>query len=1011
MKAAARLAQRWVAGMVVLAAACAGFAQEGVGHFRAFGMADASIQLSAGAFERGTSVTGTLLLSRAVNPASAKLAIRVTDSFGRLLVDNEEQMGRAGSPPPRVTNDSTARVTRIPFTIAVPAVQVMRHSLSLSVTGGESAPQTATASFIYRPSPVWDDYVCAIWQRHNPARLPFLQEMYLSGSQWNGNNPTAPDWFTDANYRWYVETTGTLIFAPYHMWMSDNDNKTFYFEQARKAFFADRTDRRVLERNPCLSNHLTTRLIDQMFTSAAKINRDYRPWFYTVADETGIANQASPFDFCFSPDCQAAFRVWLKERYPTLEALNAEWGSTFTDWESVRGATTDEIFARTNENYAAWADHKDFMDTVLCNAYARAGKAVKAVDSTARIGMGGGQGPSPVGGWDFWKLTQSLDVMENYAIGSNYEFLRSFNPNVIGIHCTFGGGNWELHNLYYLFLHGDRMALVWDDASDYVDDKGQYSPRALEAKPLYEELTGGIGKLRIASRRVDDPIALYHSQANLRMHWLREVKPAGKDWINRQSWSERKQSRYFRLRESWIKLIEDNGFQWRMLCPEQVALGQLKVYDPKTGEGFKVLLLPEILALSAAEAKAIADFVAAGGTVIADTTPGLYDGHCRKLESPALSSLFAKPDNPRVVLLDTDLLEYYHLRMRHGHAEADMKELLGRHLLQGLGGARQTPAVAGPDGKPLTGVEVTQWRNGQARIIAVQRNPQLFVHELGETDYTTNKRFEKPEELTMSLASGPTVAAETAGGTPAATKTGSPKAVGAGVPPAHPMTAHWVDIRAGKTLGAADTHDFQLDPYMPSIFAVFPGPLQPFTAKVEHDQLVIAPFAGAGMETYVYHLAFIGPDGKERLPYRANVACGVAGGSFELPLALNDMAGTWTVRIREVATGCRVNVAWEKGPAIIAHITYAPIFKTTHLRGMEVSGFKRDFGDRLAYYGSNDLITVLSRGSPDEMRREVHKNFRMLGAAVVADWRQQSPVDDIRNAERKSVMLMKPQKG
>jgi hypothetical protein len=498
--------------------------------------------------------------------------------------------------------------------------------------------------------------------------------------------------------------------------------------------------------------------------------------------------------------------------------------------------------------------------------------------------MGGGQGPSPVGGWDFWKLTQALDVMENYAIGSNYEFVRSFNPNAVTIHCTFGGGNWERHNLYYLFLHGDRMALVWDDKSEYVDDKGQYSPRALEAKPLYEELTGGIGKLRIASRRTDDPIALYHSQANLRLHWLSEVKPAGSNWIERQSWSERKQSRYFRLRESWIKLIEDNGFQWRMLCPEQVALGQLKVFDPATGEGFKVLVLPEMLALSTGEAKAIADFAAAGGTVIADKTPGLYDEHCRKLDRPALADLFTAKDTPRAVLLDTDLLEYYHLRLRDGREEAGLKELVGQRLRQGVGGDRQTPVVLGADGKPVTGVEVTQWRNGRARIVAVQRNPQLFVHELGETDYSNNKRFEKPEPLTIRLDGG------------------------------KPTKGYWVDIRGGKSLGELAARPFQLDAYMPSLFAVFPEPLRPFQARVETDKLVIAPFAGLGMETYVYHLAFIGPDGKERLPYRANVACGAAGGRFDLPLALNDMDGAWTIRVHEVATGARASVTFDKRP-------------------------------------------------------------------------------------------------
>ena len=51
----------------------------------------------------------------------------------------------------------------------------------------------------------------------------------------------------------------------------------------------------------------------------------------------------------------------------------------------------------------------------------------------------------------------------------------------------------------------------------------------------------------------------------------------------------------------------------------------------------------------------------------------------------------------------------------------------------------------------------------------------------------------------------------------------------------------------------------------------------------------------------------------------------------------------------------------------------------TSAAGMEVEGLKRDFGDRLTFYGSIDLIRVLSRGTPEDVRREVLKNFRVLG--------------------------------
>ena len=51
----------------------------------------------------------------------------------------------------------------------------------------------------------------------------------------------------------------------------------------------------------------------------------------------------------------------------------------------------------------------------------------------------------------------------------------------------------------------------------------------------------------------------------------------------------------------------------------------------------------------------------------------------------------------------------------------------------------------------------------------------------------------------------------------------------------------------------------------------------------------------------------------------------------------------------------------------------------TSAAGMSVEGLKRDFGDRVAFYGSIDLVNVLSKGTPEDVRAEVLKNFRVLG--------------------------------
>lgn len=49
-------------------------------------------------------------------------------------------------------------------------------------------------------------------------------------------------------------------------------------------------------------------------------------------------------------------------------------------------------------------------------------------------------------------------------------------------------------------------------------------------------------------------------------------------------------------------------------------------------------------------------------------------------------------------------------------------------------------------------------------------------------------------------------------------------------------------------------------------------------------------------------------------------------------------------------------------------------------RGMEREGLKRDFGDRLVFHGGVDNQQTLPFGTPEDVRREVADNIRILGA-------------------------------
>jgi hypothetical protein len=80
--------------------------------------------------------------------------------------------------------------------------------------------------------------------------------------------------------------------------------------------------------------------------------------------------------------------------------------------------------------------------------------------------------------------------------------------------------------------------------------------------------------------------------------------------------------------------VEDLGFQFSFVSYEQIERGEL------LSRKFKVLLLPQSVAMSARECEQIRAFVRAGGIVIADNMTATMDEHCKRLPQGQLDDLF-----------------------------------------------------------------------------------------------------------------------------------------------------------------------------------------------------------------------------------------------------------------------------------------------------------------------------------------------------------------------------------
>ena len=372
----------------------------------------------------------------------------------------------------------------------------------------------------------------------------------------------------------------------------------------------------------------------------------------------------------------------------------------------------------------------------------------------------------------------------------------------------------------------------------------------------------------IASERAVDPIAIHYSQPSMRIEWMLAQRPKGENWVARNSSTEYLDSAFLRLRESWCRLVEDEGLQYNFVSYRQVEQGEL------LRRGYRVLVLPRSTALSAAEAREMRDFVARGGTVIADGEPGAFDEHCRRLPKPQLADVFESPTFGRgkAIRLPADILSYHQDRL--AGREVAVHRMAGELL--GAAGVKPQFAVTDASEKPVVGVEAHTFRNGGVWLVARMTNPQLRVDELGPPDFKTNDRFAKPVTVRLAL----------------------------------PRERFVYDVRAAKALGKGDSIPVTLDPYEPTIFAIAPAQMPELELRMparvrrgDTAALGVSFAATTPAANHVLHIDVVNPSGKAVSYYSGNLLAPEGRAGKLIPIAANDPAGRWEIHVKDLLTG------------------------------------------------------------------------------------------------------------
>ena len=864
-----------------------------------------------------------------------ELTMRWTDALGRLVLTKTEMV---------------AAVDGV-VTVDMPTDRALTAYNKLLVRFAQpKGTMEATAEFfVVLPRKQLDDFSVIMYYAYEPHRQAALRQYHIfngkASPQRDGDddlsaippNRTAP-WY-EAGFGYYVDQTMVPFLATYHSPMYAR-GKSSLTSDTIKLYLQDRSKKDAFIRHPSLHDLDAAAFHLSRLTEYVRSQRHMRPLFYST-DETSVTELIQPWDFDFDPRALADFREWLRGVYGTLARLNEAWETAFADWQSVMPFTTDEMIARGGDNFAPWADHRRFMNLVFARTVKQVTDTVHAADQHAWAGIVGAQMPSTFGGYDYWLLSQAMDVIEPYNIGNSRELWRSFAPEKPVFMTAFGSSEHEVWRHWHQVLHGDRGAIIYDEEARFLDEDCNVTDYGRPFVPLYRELTTGLVAMLAQAKAENPPVAIHYSHPSISASWMLERPSKDTPWLSEDAdvWKmhgERQKSLFVRLRESAVKLNEDSWLAYNFLSYEQLENGVLEARMPK------LLILPGSVAMSQAEVEAVTRYVESGGVVLTDNLPAIMDEHACALEAGQLDALFgvkregikkklsptgltrqagipawAKPlaanaalglsavedltvtdgialyadedGRPAVVVheagkgkaiyMNADLTNYYLHRITPPQGD----ELLAWYqALCTVVGIERPMQIAKTDGTPARGVESFAYDLGTYRVYAFLHNRQLRIHELGPAEVQEQAAFAGDWPLDVTL----------------------------------PENGHIYNVRTGEYLGCGDFFTATLPDWEPLIVSVLPS--RPSALALE----VTGAVSGAWLEAtirlagmprggkHIVNLRLEGPDNAILPDDQINIRLTDNVGTWSYPMPFNQMPGAYTLVAREAATGMEERFAF-----------------------------------------------------------------------------------------------------
>lgn len=658
----------------------------------------------------------------------------------------------------------------------------------------------------------------------------------------------------------------------------------------------------------------------ESLAATARQAAPYAPAAFTLGDENYL--NRSGFECGGEPETIAAFRDWLKTKYGDLATLNRVWHTRLPSFDAVEPMWLEEAVQQTR-SFAAWFDLREFLDTAFAELHDECARVIREQAPGARVGWDGFLNYHWQAGYDFVKLTRNLDLNQCYTVQwLQGEIIRSFRkPGALS-------GEWGNHNAdneagWHAFpwdclLNGENTVWWWTSwGCDYIPFNPDGS-QSLFGKWFFEsvrETTGGPGKLLLHAQRDRGKVAVLYSQRDLFAAALRaklsdQAAAAG--------------HAYTREHEALLRGLQDLGYQYHHLSTDQLAAGDL------SPERDKVLFLSLAHRLSDQDVAALTKYVEAGGTLVVDGLAGLLTGDGELRGSRALDGLLGVQAEAGLAALSRP-------------AAAEEAELTA--AIDGLTGSRQVtcpkanwtvlepglkPAAAQPAATVAKAPVLLVNRFGQGRTVLLN----LALADITAQRVTAARPL---EEVLEAVVRGAGVApfaevvrqdgARPLGLVQTRFTDGAlrylavqqdfmqPTLKDQPVRITLPQPAVVYDLRAGQRLGAGQVKDWTatMSRGHPLVYSLLPYEVRgvdlqaPRTARRGQAVKVAVKVNTTGQTGFhVVRLDVSAPDAKTpHRQYSINVACPVGAGAADVPLALDDRAGSWRLEARDVASGAR----------------------------------------------------------------------------------------------------------